>query len=139
MIIVLKPGWTEKDIRTVEEKIRANGLTAHISKGVERTIIGAVGDERKLDADAFEGMACVEKVVRILKPYKLVSRDFKREDTVITVMGQKIGGGTVALVAGPCSVEGREMMAESGGLGSSAGASFRGAGAFKPRTSPYAF
>src|SRR5512145_738992 len=106
MIIVLKPGWTERDIRTVEEKIRANGLTAHISKGVERTIIGAIGDERKLDADAFEGMLCVEKVVR---------RDFRKEDTVITVMGQKIGGGTIAVVAGPCSVEGRDMMVEIGG------------------------
>jgi 3-deoxy-7-phosphoheptulonate synthase len=139
MIIVLKPGWTDRDIALVEEKIQSYGLTAHISRGVERTIIGAIGDERNVSADAFEGMACVEKVVRILKPYKLVSRDFRKEDTVILVNGRKIGGGTVALVAGPCAVEGREMMVAIGEKVAGAGATFLRGGAFKPRTSPYAF
>jgi 3-deoxy-7-phosphoheptulonate synthase len=139
MIIVLKAGATGGEITQVEEKIKAHGLTVHISRGVERTIIGAIGDERKLQLEAFEGMACVEKVVRILKPYKIVSRDFQKEDTVITVRGQKIGGDTVALIAGPCSVEGREMMLGIGGQVASSGASFLRGGAFKPRTSPYAF
>ncbi|MBK5094430.1 MAG: 3-deoxy-7-phosphoheptulonate synthase [Deltaproteobacteria bacterium] len=139
MIIVLKAGATGGEITQVEEKIKAHGLTVHISRGVERTIIGAIGDERKLQLEAFEGMACVEKVVRILKPYKIVSRDFQKEDTVITVRGQKIGGDTVALFAGPCSVEGREMMLGIGGQVASSGASFLRGGAFKPRTSPYAF
>jgi len=139
MIIVLKAGAAGEEITQVEEKIKANGLTVHISRGVERTIIGAIGDERKLQPEAFEGMACVEKVVRILKPYKIVSRDFQKEDTVITVRGQKIGGDTVALFAGPCSIEGREMMLGIGGQVASSGASFLRGGAFKPRTSPYAF
>ena len=106
---------------------------------MERTIIGAIGDERKMQPEAFEGMECVEKVLRILKPYKIVSRDFQKEDTVITVRGQKIGGGTVALFAGPCAVEGREMMLGIGSQVASCGASFLRGGAFKPRTSPYAF
>jgi 3-deoxy-7-phosphoheptulonate synthase len=139
MIIVMKAGATGGEITLVEEKIKANGLTVHISRGVERTIIGAIGDERKLQPEAFEGMACVEKVLRILKPYKIVSRDFQKEDTVITVRGQKIGGDTVAVFAGPCSVEGREMMLGIAGQVASFGASFLRGGAFKPRTSPYAF
>jgi 3-deoxy-7-phosphoheptulonate synthase len=139
MIIVLKSGATGGEIAQIEEKIKAYGLTVHISMGVERTIIGAIGDERKLQPEAFEGMACVEKVLRILKPYKIVSRDFQKEDTVITVRGQRIGGDTVALFAGPCSVEGREMMIGIGRQVASFGASFLRGGAFKPRTSPYAF
>lgn len=139
MIIVLKAGATDREIRLIEEKIKSHGLSAHISKGTERTIIGAIGDERRVAVEAFEGLECVEKVLRILKPYKLVSRDFRKEDTVITVRGQKIGGGTIALFAGPCSVEGREMMVGIGGSVAAAGASFLRGGAFKPRTSPYAF
>jgi len=139
VIIVLKPGSTERDVAFIEEKIRAHGLTAHISRGVERILVGAIGDERRVDVEAFEGLDCVERVVRILKPYKLVSREFRKEDTVITVRGQRIGGGTVALIAGPCSVEGREMMVEIGRTVAGAGASFLRGGAFKPRTSPYAF
>jgi 3-deoxy-7-phosphoheptulonate synthase len=139
MIIVLKGGAADREINQVEEKIKAYGLMAHISRGVERTIIGAIGDERRMQPEAFEGMECVEKVLRILKPYKIVSRDFQKEDTVLTVRGQKIGGGTVALFAGPCSVEGREMMLGIGREVASSGASFLRGGAFKPRTSPYAF
>jgi 3-deoxy-7-phosphoheptulonate synthase len=139
MIIVLK-GWaTDKEVTLIEEKIKTYGLMAHISRGVERTIIGAIGDERRVQPEAFEGMECVEKVLRILKPYKIVSRDFQNEDTVITVRGQKIGEGTVALFAGPCSVEGREMMLGIGREVASSGASFLRGGAFKPRTSPYDF
>ena len=139
MIIVLKAGATGQEIDLVEEKIKAYGLAAHTSRGVERTIIGAIGDERKMQPEAFEGMECVEKVLRILKPFKIVSRDFQKEDTVVTVRGQNIGGGTVALFAGPCAVEGREMMLGIAAQVASCGASFLRGGAFKPRTSPYAF
>lgn len=139
MIIVLRAGATEEDVRQIEETIKGRGLTAHISRGVERTIIGAIGDERKLDPDAFEGLPVVEKVLRILAPFKLVSREFKKEDTVITVNGKTVGGKALALFAGPCSVEGRDMMVGLGERVASAGATFLRGGAFKPRTSPYAF
>ena len=114
MIIVLRAGATDEDVRQIEETIKGKGLTAHISRGVERTIIGAIGDERKLDPDAFEGLSVVEKVLRILAPFKLVSREFRKEDTVITVNGKTVGGKALALFAGPCSVEGRDMMWNSG-------------------------
>jgi 3-deoxy-7-phosphoheptulonate synthase len=139
MIIVLRAGATDQDVRQIEEAIRANGLTAHISRGVERTIIGAIGDERKIDPESFEGLPVVEKVLRILSPFKLVSREFRKEDTVIAVGGKTVGGKALALFAGPCSVEGREMMVGIGGRVAAAGATFLRGGAFKPRTSPYAF
>ncbi|MBI5906261.1 MAG: 3-deoxy-7-phosphoheptulonate synthase [Deltaproteobacteria bacterium] len=139
MIIVLRAGATDQDVRQIEDTLKANGLSAHISRGVERTIIGAIGDERKLDPEAFEGLPVVEKVMRVLAPFKLVSREFQKENTVIDVNGKKIGGKALALFAGPCSVEGRDMMCAIGGRVASAGAAFIRGGAFKPRTSPYAF
>jgi len=139
MIIVLSAGATEGDIRQIEETLRERGLSAHISRGVERTIIGAIGDERKLDPDLFEGLPAVEKVLRILSPFKLVSREFQKEDTVIDVNGRKIGGRAIALFAGPCSVEGKDMMVDIAGSVAACGATFLRGGAFKPRTSPYAF
>jgi len=139
MIIVLRRGATEQDVQQIEEAIKAMGLTAHISRGVERTIIGAIGDERKIDPESFEGLPIVEKVLRILSPFRLVSREFQKEDTVISVGGKTVGGKALALFAGPCSVEGHEMMVGIGGRVASAGATFLRGGAFKPRTSPYAF
>jgi 3-deoxy-7-phosphoheptulonate synthase len=139
MIIVLRRGATDQDVRQIEEAIKALGLTAHISRGVERTIIGAIGDERKIDPESFEGLPVVEKVLRILSPYRLVSREFQKEDTVISVRGKTVGGKALALFAGPCSVEGHEMMVGIGGRVASGGATFLRGGAFKPRTSPYAF
>jgi 3-deoxy-7-phosphoheptulonate synthase len=139
MIIVLRRGATEEDVRQIEEAIRALGLTAHISRGVERTIIGAIGDERKIDPESFEGLPTVEKVLRILSPFRLVSREFQKEDTVIAVRGKTVGGKALALFAGPCSVEGHEMMVGIGGRVAAGGATFLRGGAFKPRTSPYAF
>ena len=139
MIIVLRRGATEQDVRQIEEAIKSLGLTAHISRGVERTIIGAIGDERKIDPESFEGLPVVEKVLRILSPYRLVSREFQKEDTVIAVRGKTVGGKALALFAGPCSVEGHEMMVGIGGRVAAGGATFLRGGAFKPRTSPYAF
>ncbi len=139
MIIVLKPGSTEKDIESVEKKITNLGLAIHVSKGTERTIIGAVGDERKIDASSFEAMECVEKVMPILKPYKMVSREIQPEDTQINVRGHVVGGKKLAIFAGPCSVEGKEMMEEIAESVRERGATFLRGGAFKPRTSPYSF
>jgi len=139
MIIVLRAGATDGDVRQIEESLKLRGLTAHISRGVERTIIGAIGDERKLDPEVFEGLPIVEKVLRILVPYKLVSREFRKEDTVIALGRASVGGKALALFAGPCSVEGKEMMVDVGGSVAACGATFLRGGAFKPRTSPYAF
>jgi len=139
MIIVLRAGATEGDVRLIEETLHQRGLSAHISRGTERTIIGAIGDERKLDPDVFEGLPAVEKVLRILSPFKIVSREFQKEDTVIDVRGRRVGGREIALFAGPCSVEGRDMMVGIGESVASCGATFLRGGAFKPRTSPYAF
>jgi len=105
MIVVLKPGLSQEDIHKVIERIESLGLKAHISVGKERTIVGAIGDERLLADQTLESFPGVEKVLPILKPYKLVSRDFQSEDSVIEVDGQKIGGKRVHVMAGPCSVE----------------------------------
>ncbi len=139
MIIVLKPGSTKNDIEAVAKKITDLGLAIHVSAGTERIIIGAVGDERKIDAPSFEVMECVEKVMPILKPYKMVSREIQPEDTQIEVRGQVVGGKKLSVFAGPCSVEGKEMMEEIAESVRDCGATFLRGGAFKPRTSPYSF
>ncbi len=139
MIIVLKPGCSDDDVRLVTSKIEELGLKAHVSKGVERTIIGAIGDERKIEPSYFEVLECVEKVMPILKPYKLVSREFREEQTQIDVDGTIVGGKKVVVFAGPCSVENREMMLDIAEKVKAGGASFLRGGAFKPRTSPYSF
>jgi 3-deoxy-7-phosphoheptulonate synthase len=139
MIIVLKKDVTEQDIDHVVEKIKALGLAVHISKGQERTIIGAIGDESVLAGTPLEALPGVEKVMPILKPYKLVSREFRSEDSVIDVGGIKIGGRTVQVIAGPCSVESRESLLKTAGKVKDGGARFLRGGAFKPRTSPYSF
>jgi 3-deoxy-7-phosphoheptulonate synthase len=139
MIVVLKPGATPEDIRKVAERIESFGLRAHISEGAERTIIGAIGDERILVDQTLESFPGVEKVLPILKPYKLVSREFQNNDTVIDVNGLKIGGKKIQVMAGPCSVESREQVLAAAVPVKEAGATFLRGGAFKPRTSPYAF
>jgi 3-deoxy-7-phosphoheptulonate synthase len=139
MIIVLKKGVTEKEIEHVVEKIKGLGLAVHISKGQERTIIGAIGDESVLAATPLEALPGVESVMPILKPYKLVSREFKSEDTVLNISGVKIGGKAVQVIAGPCSVEGRDILLETARVVKSGGATLLRGGAFKPRTSPYSF
>ncbi|MBW2983716.1 3-deoxy-7-phosphoheptulonate synthase [Candidatus Woesearchaeota archaeon] len=139
MIIVMKPGATEKQIKHVCDKISKMGLTPHISKGTERTIIGAIGDERLLQQDQLEAIDNVEKVVPILKPYKLVSREFKPEDTIIRVNNVLIGGKKLAIMAGPCAVESEEQIINAAISIKKAGAHILRGGAFKPRTSPYSF
>ena len=139
MIVVLKPGLTQDEIRKVVERIESFGLRAHLSEGKERTIIGAIGDERLLADQTLESFPGVEKVLPILKPYKLVSREFQRANTIIDVNGHKIGGRKIHVMAGPCSVESKDQVLEAAVPVKEAGATFLRGGAFKPRTSPYAF
>jgi 3-deoxy-7-phosphoheptulonate synthase len=139
MIIVLKPGATQAEIDHIVEKIQAAGCKPHISAGVERTIIGAIGDEARLRDIPLEILPGVEEVHPILKPYKLVSREFRREDSVIGTGGVAVGGRRLVVMAGPCAVENREMIVGIARQVQAAGATVLRGGAFKPRTSPYAF
>jgi 3-deoxy-7-phosphoheptulonate synthase len=139
MIVVLKPGLTQDEIQRVVERIESFGLRAHISEGKERTIIGAIGDERLLVDQTLESFPGVEKVLPILKPYKLVGREFQKFDTIIEVDGHRIGGKKIHVMAGPCSVESRDQVLEAAIPVKEAGATFLRGGAFKPRTSPYTF
>lgn len=139
MIIVLKPDATKEDIDHIVKRLKELGLTPHISKGKERTIIGAIGDESVLQNQPLDILPGVEKVMPILKPYKLVSREFQKENTVIEIDGVKIGGNEVQVIAGPCSVETREGLLEVARRVKEAGVKLLRGGAFKPRTSPYSF
>ena len=138
MIIVLKPGATEAQREAVVQKIKEAGLTPNVMRGAERTVIAVIGDERTLQAhlDAFPG---VEDALPILPPYKLVSRELKREDTIIALNGIRIGGQRIVMMAGPCSVETRERLISIARAVKDAGATILRGGAFKPRTSPHAF
>ncbi len=139
MIIVLRPDATKEQVDHIVERIKSLGLSVHISKGKERTILGAIGDESVLEGQPLEVLPGVEKVMPILKPYKVVSREFKGEDTVIYVNGIKIGGRQIQIIAGPCSIETRKLLFDAANKVKKAGARFLRGGAFKPRTSPYAF
>lgn len=141
-IIVLRPNATEEDLKRLVKKIEGHGLTVNISKGTERTIIGVIGDTSKIseeEEDAIRVMRGIEDVMRILKPYKLASREFKAADTIIKVKGKAIGGKKIQVIAGPCAVENKEMLMNIAEKIKDAGASFLRGGAFKPRTSPYSF
>jgi 3-deoxy-7-phosphoheptulonate synthase len=140
MIIVLRPDATEEQISHIIEKVEALGLKPHVSRGVERTIIGVIGPEEVLRVTPLEVFSGVEKVIPVLAPYRLVSREFKSENSVIDLgKGVKIGGKKVVIMAGPCAVENRDTLFEIATLVKKAGASVLRGGAFKPRTSPYAF
>ena len=139
MIIVLKPHATEAEVAQVIRKIESFGLAAHISKGTERTIIGAIGDERVLQEGQLEAFPFVEKVLPVLKPYKLASREFRPEGSVVNVDGVLVGGRRLVVMAGPCAVEGREGLMETARSVKTAGGHILRGGAYKPRTSPYTF
>ncbi|HLF14538.1 MAG TPA: 3-deoxy-7-phosphoheptulonate synthase [Bacteroidota bacterium] len=139
MIIVIRASATEEQIGTVVRKIEEAGLTAHLSKGVERTIVGIIGDERNVRRESFLLLPGVENVIPVLKPYKLASREFRPADTIVNVRGVPIGGKQVVLIAGPCSVESEEQLVETASAVRKAGATLLRGGAYKPRTSPYAF
>lgn len=139
MIIVMKLGSDENDIQEVSKILGSLGLGVHISKGSERTIIGVIGDKVKLNDVPIELMSGVEKLVPIVESYKLAGKTFKPESTVIDINGVKIGGKELVIMAGPCAVESREQILESAIAVKKSGAQFLRGGAFKPRTSPYAF
>ncbi|MEW5794811.1 MAG: 3-deoxy-7-phosphoheptulonate synthase [Candidatus Zixiibacteriota bacterium] len=139
MIVVLKKGSSVKDMAGVIKHIEGLGLKPHISEGDEKTIIGAIGDERTIDPEKLLGLEGVEAVIPILKPYKLASKEFKPQSTVINFNGTKIGNGEVVVMAGPCAVESYDQVLETAVRAKQAGAKVLRGGAFKPRTSPYAF
>ncbi|HRZ87315.1 MAG TPA: 3-deoxy-7-phosphoheptulonate synthase [bacterium] len=139
MIVVLKPGASAAQKKHLISKMTELGFKTMVSEGVERTIIGLIGEEDRLRTLPIEAMPGVEKVMQVLKPYKLVSREFKPADTVIKMGDVTIGGKKIVVAAGPCSVEGRDMVLEIGKEVQKAGALILRGGAFKPRTSPYAF
>ncbi|MBI5207438.1 MAG: 3-deoxy-7-phosphoheptulonate synthase [Candidatus Firestonebacteria bacterium] len=139
MIIVLKPNATEEQIKHICDKLTSLGVKLNISKGVERTVIGAIGQEDNLRAHPIEILPGVEKVLAILKPYKMASRDFKKENTIINIDNLKIGDKKIVIMAGPCSVESRAMMFDIAEKVKKSGAHIIRGGAFKPRTSPYDF
>lgn len=138
MIIVCKNS-TEAEIKNLTDKFEDLGFRTHLSTGTETTIIGLIGDTSKIDIEDVAALDIVEKVQRVSEPYKLVNRKFHNEDTVIDVNGVKIGGGHFAVMAGPCSIESEEQIVSCAKAVKAAGANFLRGGAFKPRTSPYAF
>ncbi|KAF0155378.1 MAG: 3-deoxy-7-phosphoheptulonate synthase [Syntrophaceae bacterium] len=140
MIIVMKSHATEKQIENVIQWIESVGYKAHPSIGVERTIIGVIGDERdKVELKQAEFLPGVEKTMPILKPYKLASRESHEGDTVINVSGIEIGGPEFVVMAGPCAIESEEQLLESAYIVKKGGGQILRGGAFKPRTSPYSF
>ncbi|KJU83148.1 3-deoxy-7-phosphoheptulonate synthase, partial [Candidatus Magnetobacterium bavaricum] len=141
-IIVLKRTAVQEEIDNIVKKLESKGLSANISKGTEKTIIGVIGDTSKIsdeEVDSVRAMRGVEECLRIVKPYKLASRDFKKDNTIIDVNGVKIGTGKIVVIAGPCAIESREILMAIADEVKDAGASFVRGGAFKPRTSPYTF
>ncbi|MCL4861188.1 MAG: 3-deoxy-7-phosphoheptulonate synthase [Caldilineaceae bacterium] len=140
MIIVMKQGAGQSQIEAVVARVEEQGFKVHLSRGEARTIIGVIGaDEHKIQQEPFEVMDGVEKTMRVMQPYKLASRDFAPSDTVIHANGVAIGGQQIVVMAGPCSVEGREMIIETAHMVKEAGATVLRGGAFKPRSSPYSF
>ena len=139
MIIVLKPQTTQDDLHRVENMVKARGLDTHVIEGSDMTIIGCIGDTSRIDPKLFEVDSSVTKVMHVQEPYKLASRAFHPEDSVIDVSGVKVGGDHLALIAGPCSVESTEQVLEIAKAAKASGANMLRGGAFKPRTSPYSF
>jgi 3-deoxy-7-phosphoheptulonate synthase len=139
MIIVLKPNSTTEQIDHILDRIRELGFRPHLSRGEQRTIIGVIGDEEKLHVEPLSAIPGVEQVLPILKPFKLASRDFHAEPSVVQVGKVKIGGGCLAMIAGPCAVEAADVFDDIARQVKAAGANLLRGGAFKPRTSPYSF
>jgi 3-deoxy-7-phosphoheptulonate synthase len=140
MIIVMQKRATAAQIESVIQWVESVGYKVHPSRGVERTIIGVIGDDRnKEQVRVAERLPGVEKIVPILKPYKLASREFREENTIIKIGDVVIGGGNFVVMAGPCSVESEEQLMESAYMVKKGGAQIMRGGAYKPRTSPYSF
>ncbi len=139
MIIVLRPEATEPEIEHIMDRLQELGLKSHVSHGQERTIIGVIGDDRILQNQPLTALPGVESVLPILAPWKLVSREFRKENTIIDVGGVKIGGKKITMMAGPCAVERLELTVGIAQEVKAAGAGILRGGAYKPRSSPYSF
>lgn len=139
MIIILKDNPEEKQLENLTQWLKSMNLDIHFSKGENTTIMGLIGDTTAVDIDLINALDIVQAVKRIQEPYKNVNRKFHPKDTIVDVAGNKIGGGNFQIIAGPCSVESREQVCEIAKNVKAAGANLYRGGAFKPRTSPYAF
>ena len=139
MIVVLKKTAAAADVSAVADRVAAMGMTAHVINGTERTVVAAVGSEDEAHRQTLESLRVVESVLPILAPYKVASLETKPEPTTVTAGSLTVGGGTCGVIAGPCSVESEEQILESARAVKAAGATALRGGAFKPRTSPYAF
>jgi len=139
MIIIMSTKAADEQVSAVEEKLAQMGLSSNVSRGIQRIVIGAIGDEQAVDQEALEALHGVEKVVRVMKPYKIVARESHESSTIVDVAGIPIGGNTVQVIAGPCSVETPPQMAAAAEGVAAAGCRLMRGGAFKPRTSPYSF
>jgi 3-deoxy-7-phosphoheptulonate synthase len=139
MIVVMKKGATQSQIVNVKARIQQLGCQVHVSEGEERTIIGIIGNGRPLDRGAIERLDGVEQTVPVLRPFKLASRDFHPQNSVVPINGVSVGGKRLVVMAGPCAVEDREQILEVAKAVKAAGAQMLRGGAFKPRTSPYSF
>lgn len=139
MIIILKDNPEEKQLKNLTQWLKSMNLDIHFSKGENTTIMGLIGDTTAVDIDLINALDIVQAVKRIQEPYKNVNRKFHPKDTIVDVAGNKIGGGNFQIIAGPCSVESREQVCEIAKNVKAAGANLYRGGAFKPRTSPYAF
>ncbi len=139
MIIVMKPHSADTQINAVVERVHSAGYRTSLIKGEETTIIGVIGDDRPIDRTLFETLDGVEKTLPVLKPFKLASRDMHPMDTLVPLNGHMVGASKVVMIAGPCSVEGRQQIIEAAQAVKEAGATALRGGAFKPRTSPYSF
>jgi 3-deoxy-7-phosphoheptulonate synthase len=139
MMIIMKDGATEGQVDEVVEKLHSIGAEAHVSRGEFKTIIGAIGDREKISEMPLAALPGVEKVIPVMKPFKLVSREFHPDDTVVEVGPVKLGGQGFVVIAGPCAVENEKQMISAAKAARDAGAHMLRGGAFKPRTSPYSF
>jgi len=139
MIIIMNGDVTEEQIGSVVDRLKSMGLDSNVSRGVERTVIGAIGDEAKVDKELLQALPGVEDVIRVMKPYKIVARSYHKEDTVVDIKGVPLGGNQLQVIGGPCSVETQEQMNAAADAVVDAGCRLMRGGAFKPRTSPYTF
>jgi len=139
MLIIMRTDASQEQIGQVVARVESNGLQAHLSRGAERTVIGAVGDGRLVVKEQFLHLPGVDRIMPISQPYKLASREFSPDDTVFPLDGVQVGGAGIVLMAGPCSVESREQLLDTAWAVKEAGAHILRGGAYKPRTSPYSF
>jgi 3-deoxy-7-phosphoheptulonate synthase len=139
MIIVMKTGSSQDEISKVTKRIENAGLKAHLSQGIEHTVIGVLGKVSPELRDPLESLPGVEQVILVTKPYKLASREFHPQDTIVNINGVTIGGNEIVVMAGPCAIESEEQLLATAQAVKAAGATVLRGGAFKPRTSPYDF